>query len=898
MSGHKIQSDLMWNRLQKMLRNNRNKHRFNYGFITMKKIFSCRLLFWAVVAATGLVGCDSGKQQAAAPITSAGSEAAPVTASEVEWPKLTSAVKQNAELEARIDELLGRMTLEEKVGQMIQPEIKQVTPEDVKKYHLGSVLNGGGTTPDNNKYAKLSDWVALADSYYHASVDKSDGRAGIPIMWGTDAVHGLGNVIGATLFPHNIALGATNNPELLRKIGEVTAREIAATGLDWNFSPTVAVARDERWGRAYEAWSEDPQIVRAYAGKMVEGLQGIGGSEEFLTGRHVIATAKHFIGDGGTLNGVDRGETQGDEKALRDIHGAGYFTAIEAGVQVVMASFTSWEGTRMHGHKYLLTDVLKGQMGFDGLVVGDWSGHGFIPGCTALNCPDTINAGLDIYMAPEPGWKELFHNTVEQAKTGVIPMARIDDAVRRILRVKMRAGLFEKGAPSARELTGRTDVLGSPEHRAVARQAVRESLVMLKNKNGLLPLSRKLKVLVAGDGADNIGKQAGGWSVSWQGTGNTNEDFPGATSIYAGINEIVAAAGGTATLSTDGSFADKPDVAIVVFGEDPYAEMQGDIPDLLYKPRDPSDWELLKKLRAQDVPVVALFITGRPLWVNREINASDAFVVVWQPGTEGQGIADVIFKNEEGRINHDMKGRLTFSWPKRPDQVVMNRGDDNYDPLFPYGFGLSYGDKDTLGDDLSEEGLALAETLDVLEIFNRRPISPWEIEITGFQNDRVTMATNTATASSLMIEAVDRNEQQDARRVVWNGQGQGQVALSTADRQDFVGYAHEKSALIFDIKVDTAPTAKTFLRLGCGSYCASDIDFTEKLTAFVGKSWQTVSVDLNCFPTAGANFGVSQPAHEFLTQVLQPFSLVTSGELTVNFANVRIEKGVGEGKCN
>src|SRR5690606_11779400 len=262
---------------------------------------------------------------------------------------------------------------------------------------------------------------------------------------------------------------------------------------------------------------------------------------------------------------------------------------------------------------------------------------------------------------------------------------------------------------------------------------------------------------------------------------------------------------------------------------------------LLYKPRDPGDWELLKKLRAQGVPVVSLFITGRPLWVNREINASDAFVVVWHPGTEGQGIADVIFKNAEGEINHDMKGRLTFSWPKSPDQVSMNRGDENYDPLFPYGFGLSYGDKDNLGDDLPEEGLALAATLDVLEIFNRRPISPWEIEVTGFQNDHVTMATNTVAVSSLMIEAVDRNEQQDARRVVCNGEGQGQVALSTANRQDFVGYANEQSALVFDIKVDTAPTAATFLRLGCGSYCASDIEFTDKLTDFAGKSWQTVS---------------------------------------------------------
>lgn len=854
-----------------------------------------RLLCAAATSAlliAGLAGCNLSTQET----RSAANILQPV-GQEVSWPAITSAVKPDPEVEAKIDKLLARMTIEEKIGQMVQPEIKQVTPADVKKYHLGSVLNGGGTTPDNNKYAKLEDWVALADSYYYASVDKSNGRVGIPIIWGTDAVHGLGNVIGATLFPHNIALGATRNPELIKQIGAVTAREIAATGLDWNFSPTVAVARDDRWGRAYEAYSEDPEIVGAYAGKMIEGLQGIGGSNKFLTNQHVIATAKHFIGDGGTLNGVDRGPTQGDEQQLRDIHGAGYFTALEAGVQVVMASFTSWQDVRMHGHKYLLTDVLKGQMGFDGLVVGDWSGHGFIPGCTALNCPDSANAGLDIYMVPEPEWKELYVNLVRQAKSGVIPKARIDDAVRRILRVKIRAGLFEKGAPSTRELAGKSSVLGAPAHREIARQAVRESLVLLKNKNSLLPLARKQKVLVAGDGADNIGKQTGGWSVSWQGTGNANSDFPGATSIYAGIHKIVSAAGGKATLSVDGSFTDKPDVAIVVFGEDPYAEMQGDVGNLLYKPRDSRDLELLKKLRAEGIPVVSLFVSGRPLWVNKELNASDAFVAIWQPGTEGAGVADVIFKNAAGAINHDMKGRLTFSWPKRPDQGPLNRGDKNYDPLFAYGFGLSYSDKDTLGDDLSEQGLAIVETQDLLEIFNRRPMAPWELEIIGSQNDRMPMTSNTVRASSLMIEAVDRNEQQDARRVVWNGSGSGQVAMSAPQRQDFIGYLKSDSALKFDIKVDTAPEKPTYLRLGCGSYCASDIDFTKRMQGYAGEGWQTVTVGLACFPTAGANFGISQSPSEFFTQVLQPFSLITTGKLAITFANVRVVKGAAKGEA-
>jgi beta-glucosidase len=845
-----------------------------------------------------LSACDTKKDEASTAATTtpvvsveATTEA---TTPKVNWPTINSAVKKDPAIESRIDDLITRMTLEEKIGQLIQPEIKFLTPEDIKQYHVGSVLNGGGSTPGSNKYASLEDWVKLADSFYNASVDTSNGRIGIPIMWGTDAVHGLGNVVGATLFPHNIALGATNNPELLKQIGWATAREIAVTGLDWDFSPTVAVARDDRWGRAYESWSEDPEIVGAYAGKMVEGLQGEGDSKALLSNEHVIATAKHFIGDGGTLNGVDRGPTQGDEAFVRDIHGAGYFSALGSGVQAVMASFTSWDGTRMHGHKHLLTDVLKGQMGFDGLVVGDWSGHSFIPGCTAVDCPESLMAGLDIYMVPEPNWKDLYNNLLAQAKSGEVTAERLDDAVRRILRVKIRAGLFEKGAPSTRPLAGKKELLGAPEHRAVARQAVRESLVLLKNKNNLLPLARKQKILVSGDGADNIGKQAGGWSVTWQGTGNVNSDFPGATSIYAGINEVVSAAGGTATLSVDGSFSEKPDVAIVVFGEDPYAEMQGDVGMLAYKPRNSSDLELLKKLRAQNIPVVSLFITGRPLWVNRELNASDAFVAIWQPGTEGAGVADVIFKNAAGEINYDMQGRLSFSWPRHPDQTPLNRGDKNYDPLFAYGFGLSYTDKDTLADNLSEDGLKAAEALDVLEIFNRRPMEPWQLEIIGYQNDIVPMNSNTVKASSLMIQAVDRDVQEDARRVQWNGSGSGQVALSVANRQDFINYYSSDSALVFDIKVDAAPSATTYLRLGCGSYCASDIDLSEKLKGFTGQGWQTVTVPFKCYPTSGANFGIAQPPEEYWTQILQPFSLITSGTLDISFAKVSVVKGAGK----
>lgn len=808
------------------------------------------------------------------------------------WPRIESAVKPDPQLEKKIDALLAQMSLEEKVGQTMQPEIRHVTPQDVKDFHLGSVLNGGGSVPNGNRYSKISDWVAMADAYYHASMDTSDGKIAIPIIWGTDAVHGVGNLVGATLFPHNIALGAANNPELIRQIGEITAREIALTGLDWDFSPTVAVVRDDRWGRTYESYSEDPQRVREYAGMMVEGLQGKAESSEFLDAHHVIATCKHFLGDGGTVNGIDRGDNRDDEAVLRDIHAAGYMSAIASGVQTVMASFNSWMGERLHGHQYLLTEVLKNRMGFDGFVVGDWNGHGFIPGATVLDCPQAINAGLDMYMVADPEWKTLYWNTLGQARTGVIPAERLDDAVRRILRVKLRAGLFERGAPSTRPLAGRSELLGAAGHRAVARQAVRESLVLLKNKNNLLPLSPKSRVLVAGDGAHNISKQTGGWSITWQGTGTSLEDFPGATTLWMGIETAVKAAGGQAELSPSGDFSEKPDVAIVIFGEDPYAEMQGDVQNLLYKPGNASDWELLKKLRAQDIPVVSLFVTGRPLWVNRELNASDAFMVIWQPGTEGAGVADVIFKTADDKIAQDVKGRLTFSWPRRPDQGPLNIGDENYDPLFPYGYGLSYGDEDTLGDDLSEEGMAIVETSDVLEIFNRRPLAPWQIEIEGSKNDRLVVVDNQASVSTLKVMAVDRDVQEDARRVIWSGDGEGWLSLATRDRQVLIDYLHQGGALLVDIKVDKAPGSAVILRMGCGPSCNSDLDITEEIRALADKGWQQLSIDLKRFPDVGSNFGLVLPPEEFFHLVLAPFGLVTSGELDLTFSRVEIRKDV------
>ncbi len=795
------------------------------------------------------------------------------------WPRAKSPLAPDPEIERRVEELLASMSIEDKVGQVIQPEINSVTPEEVKAYRLGSVLNGGGGWPGNKKESTPGDWLALADAFWEASMDTSDGGVAIPVIWGLDAVHGHNNVIGATLFPHNIGLGATNDPGLIREIGRVTAREVAVTGQDWDFGPTIAVARDDRWGRTYESYSEDPEIVRAYAAAMVEGLQGKPGSDAFLDGEHLIATAKHFLGDGGTDGGTDQGDTLASEADLREVHGAGYVAAIEAGVQTVMASFSSWQGEKLHGHKGLLTDVLKGRMGFDGFVVGDWNAHGQVPGCTNESCAASFNAGVDMFMVPQD-WKGLYENTLAQAHSGEIPAERLDEAVRRILRVKMRAGLFEKGRPSSRPLAGRVELLGSEEHRAVARRAVRQSLVLLKNNGGLLPLAPGARVLVAGDGADDIGKQCGGWTITWQGTGNSNEEFPGASSIWAGIREAVEAAGGTAALSPDGSYAEKPDVAIVVFGEDPYAEFQGDRDTVDFGPGGPL--EILSGLKEAGIPVVSVFLTGRPLWVNPELNASDAFVVAWLPGSEGGGVADVLFAAADGSVRHDFSGRLSFSWPKTPTQAVLNRGDGGYDPLFAYGYGLTYGDAAELAA-LSEEAaesVAASRTV----YFDSGPLPPWKLYVGDPANWQVPAdggVTTTQGSQHLVLEAVDREVQEDARSVRWSGEARAGVYLQANDPVDLSRETNGAMVLAVDLMVEEPPTDDVVLRLGCGWECEGSVEVGELLAGLEPGAWETLRVHLSCFESAGAD----------MTKIDTPFWLATGGSMSLRFADVRLDSG-------
>jgi beta-glucosidase len=793
------------------------------------------------------------------------------------WPTLKSKVVKTPEIENTIAQYLKTMTLEQKVAQMIQPEIRDITAEDMRKYGFGSYLNGGGSFPNTDKHATPADWITLAESMYQASVDDSIDGSKIPTMWGTDAVHGHNNVIGATLFPHNIGLGAANNPALIEQIAAATAIEVMATGIDWVFAPTVAVVRDDRWGRTYEGYSEDPAIVREYSAAIVNGLQGRAG-DDFLSDKRVISTVKHFLGDGGTVDGDDQGDNIDSEETLYNIHAQGYIGGLTAGSQSVMASFNSWNGKKNHGNQYLLTDVLKTKMGFDGFVVGDWNGHGQVAGCTNESCPQAVNAGLDIFMVPTGAWKPLYENTIKQVKAGTITMARIDDAVARILRVKLRAGLFDKPSPANRKYSGKLELIGAPAHRDIARQAVQESLVLLKNNNHLLPLNPSSNILIAGDAADNIGKQSGGWSITWQGTNNQNADFPGATSIYAGLKTQIDSAGGNAILSPTGEFNTKPDVAIVVFGEEPYAEGHGDKDNLEFERNNKRSLKILKTLKQQNIPVVSVFISGRPMWVNSELNASDAFVAAWLPGTEGQGIADVLLADASGQVQYDFKGKLSFSWPKSPLQTAVNKGDADYSPLLPYGFGLTYKDESTLANNLNEDSGVDISNLAPLSIFNGSFKTPWRLFLNS-NSEQHQVASNSVKLGGITYRTEDKTIQEDAMQFNFDGTASSYIEINSNFTEDKVAYIEANSALSFSYKVNQIPSSHTYLAMKCEQGCGGELDITNELENADLNTWQTMSIDLTCFAKKGVDFA----------RITSPFIIKTAGELSVSVADISFE---------
>ena len=772
------------------------------------------------------------------------------------WPKAKSQGLVDPETESKITKMMAEMSVREKVGQMIQPSIAAMKPEELREYPVGSILGGGNDPPlSGNDRGPASDWIATAEAFRQISIEKRPGHVPIPVIFGMDSVHGNSNVFGATIFPHNIGLGAMRDPALMEKIGQVTAAESAASGFDWAFGPTVTVPQDDRWGRTYEGYSENPDVVRAYAGPLIQGLQGKPGSQDFLKGAHVVATAKHFLADGGTFEGRDQGDARIDEATLRDVHGAGYPPALKAGVQAVMVSFSSWNGVKMSGNASLLDAVLKQRMGFDGFVVSDWNGHASVPGGSRENCVPAFVAGVDMIMAPDT-WKGCYEHLLAAEKGQALPAGRLDEAVRRILRVKFRAGMFEAGKPSTRGVAGRFDLLGSAEHRAIARRAVRESLVLLKNNGGVLPLDPRAKLLVAGDGADDMMMQSGGWTLSWQGTGLKPEDFPHAQTIAAALREQVARAGGQVELAADGHYTRKPDAAVVVFGETPYAEFQGDLKVLAYRPGDDRDLKLLRKLKAEGIPVVAVFLSGRPLWMNREINAADAFVAAWLPGSEGGGVADVLLRDAKGKVQHDFRGTLSYSWPRTAVQTPLNVGQSGYDPQFAYGYGLTYAKPASLPALPEDAGMDLA-ALGAQTFFERgTPATGWTLRVQSVVGKPRTLSqpSGQRDAPDVAIAPLDYKAQEDAWKITWKQAGE--IALLAPRPLDLVRETNGNVMLRVTLRVDAAPSqpgAELFLE--CGPGCGASLPIDTALAKAPRGTWGTLGIPLKCFAARNAQMG-------------------------------------------
>ncbi|HEX7317289.1 MAG TPA: glycoside hydrolase family 3 N-terminal domain-containing protein [Pyrinomonadaceae bacterium] len=588
-----------------------------------------------------------------------------------------------ASYDARARELLNQMTLEEKVGQMTQAEQDALKePSDVQTYFLGSLLSGGSSDPKAGN--SLNAWTDLYDRVQTLSLKS---RLGIPILYGIDAVHGHSNVLGATVFPHNVGLGCTRSAALVEQSSRVTAEEVRATGINWTFAPCVTVPRDERWGRTYEGFGEAPELARDLGEAAVRGFQG----DDLGDPLSVLACAKHYVGDGGTSvrtgsidqnNGgqrrlLDQGDTRLSEQELRRIHMQGYVSTIRAGVGTIMPSYSSWNGTKLSAHKYLMTDVLKEEMKFDGFLISDYNAIDQITKDYKQAIEISINAGMDMVMVPTK-YREFHTLLVQLVREGRVAQSRIDDAVMRILRVKVAMGLTERGRSVLADRRLHSS-FGSAAHRAVARDCVRQSLVLLKNERRTLPLRKTAaRIHVAGRCADDIGNQCGGWTIDWQGkSGNVTT---GGTTILQALKNAVSRRT-RVTHSKDGSGARGADVGVVVVGETPYAEGVGDRDNLSL---DAEDAAAIDRMKEAGIPVVVVLISGRPLIVNDALAKADAFVAAWLPGTEGQGVTDVLFGD------YRPTGKLSFTWPRTNEQIPINVGDRNYRPLFPYGFGLTF----------------------------------------------------------------------------------------------------------------------------------------------------------------------------------------------------------------
>lgn len=604
------------------------------------------------------------------------------------WTLTLSSAQQPAQkplssYDSSVGALMTNMTLEEKIGQMTQAEQNQLKNiGDIQKYFLGSLFSGGNSDPKEGN--SLQAWTEMYDRYQSEALKT---RLALPLLYGVDAVHGHNNVLGAVVFPHNIGLGCTRNPALIEKAARITAEEVRATGIHWTFAPCVAVPRDERWGRTYEGFGETPELARMLGEAAARGFQGIDLSHPLS----VLACTKHFAGDGGTTWGtgalkragsnerfpLDRGDTRLDEKSLWEIHLQGYVSTVKAGVGSIMPSFSSWNGVKCSGSRELMTRILKEDIKFEGFLISDYAALNELPGDYKSQVQQSINAGMDMVMVPDR-YADFFETLKALVNEGKVPMARIDDAVRRILRVKFAMGFMDK---SRSQLADRNlwKSFGSEEHRQVARECVRQSVVLLKNEKKALPLSKQLKrIHVAGQSADDIGNQCGGWTITWQGaSGNVTS---GGTTILQAIKNSVSK-NTQVTFTKEGSGAAGADIGIVVAGEAPYAEMFGDRSELTLAAEDAAAIDHMKQ---HGIPVVLVLISGRPLIIDNVIGKCDAIVAAWLPGTEGQGVADVLFGD------YKPTGKLSHSWPRSISQIPINTGDARYDPLYKYGFGLTY----------------------------------------------------------------------------------------------------------------------------------------------------------------------------------------------------------------
>ena len=837
---------------------------------------------WMLAASGGAAAADVAP--AAAPTLVAEQTLAPTRYTD--WPRIHSSAKVDAQLDARVRDIVARMSLAQKIGQMTQAEIKSVTPDQVRQFYIGSVLNGGGSWPQGNKHASVADWLALADRYYDASM-AVDSPVKVPVIWGTDAVHGHSNVFGATLFPHNVGLGATHDPELIREIGAATARAVRATGVDWAFAPTLAVAQNVRWGRSYESFSNYGPLVRTYAKAYVTGLQGDFGDA------NVMATAKHFIGDGATANGIDQGVAKVDRHDMINVHGAGYVGALEAGVLSVMASYNSWNDAadgvdygKMTGARALLTGVLKDKMGFPGFIVSDWNAIGQLPGCSNASCPQAINAGIDMVMVPDD-WRAFIANTTRQVQDGEIPMARIDDAVGRIVRAKLAMGAFGK-RPSQRAGAGDVQSL---QDKALARRAVRESLVLLKNNRRVLPLKRGSAVLVVGKSADTIANQVGGWSLTWQGTDNSNADFPNATSVLAGIREVDGAARVTYRATTDGVDLKAFDAIIAVVGETPYAETMGDIipsATLRHSDRHPEDLALLEAAAKSGKPVVTVFLSGRPLFVNDLLNASDAFIAAWLPGSEGGGVADVLFAGAKGQPAFDFTGTLAMPWPGVPCPYAGADKAANW--LFARGYGLRDASRHPLPMLPTHAQVTTCASSSTLPIFHTLAQSPFALylgagasggDIHPVGSDLNAVVEWPAAKPVISLRTVQVNTQQDAKSVTWRQPGR--FFAQSPQPTDLMPLVATHASLQFDVVIDTPAHSPVKVYMGCGDGCIRAVDVSGMFAAYTTGKRYAVSLPLRCFARPGAD----------LARIDVPFGVLAAPPFSAAFANVRIVAGNG-----